>query len=120
VQFLDLEVLSDGESHCVKPYFKPTNTFSYTMGHSYHPRFVSRAVVRGKNVRILSNYGKESDYIQTMNMSKDEFKQRGICLESTIPYSERELHLESHSTAKGDKSGHIPYISYYDQYQQCT
>lgn len=116
VNYLDIKVLKCQNKCYVKPYFKPTNSFSYVLATSYHPRSTFKGIYRGENIRILRNCSKEEDYIHTISMLQDKFKSRGygrfIEEISNIPFTERSYWL--YKPGEKPTSQEITFTSYFD------
>jgi len=93
VNYLDITIEARNNRCYIKPYFKSTNTFSYVMGDSYHPKSTFKNILIGENNRILRNCSTETDYIETMDMLRSKFSQRNFPLDvlqlSNILYTER-------------------------------
>jgi len=71
INYLDITIKARNNRCHIQPYFKKTNTFSYVMGNSYHPKATFKSIFTGENNRILRNCSMEADYIQTVDMLKE-------------------------------------------------
>jgi len=117
IQYLDLLITLEGDKCYVKPFFKKTNTFSYVMGNSHHPRSTFKGIVTGENTRILRNCSKQEDYQQTMTSLKDKFNERKfpshLLNGPFIPFEQRKDLLQQNQQGSKDKN-YITFVCLYD------
>jgi hypothetical protein len=103
VVFLDLRISLDPITNQLQfsLYTKPTNTFSYLLITSNHPKFIFKNIPKSLFIRIRRICSKYSDYLYFANKLIEQLVNRG--------YEKTSTQKMAHSIALVERSSLLPY-----------
>ena len=112
VVFLDLNIRICKITNVLKfsLYIKPTNTFSYLITSSNHPKFIFKNIVKSLFIRIRRICSDFSDYLYfsrllTFQLQKRGYSNNEICFNSRLISKEERNHLIPYKTKNSDYLG---------------
>ena len=103
VVFIDLNIRICKITNVLKfsHYIKPTNTFSYLISSSNHPKFIFKNIVKSLFIRIRRICSDFSDYLYLSMLITFQLQKRG--------YSNNEICFNSRLISKVERNHLIPY-----------